>query len=70
MQPTLAPYRPFAGGYVSEFDQFMDGLRDRRPDIAVDQHTGWYLWWDHKVDFDALAREIADHVPVKPYHYE
>ncbi len=63
-------YRPFAGGYVSEFDQFLDGFLDRHPDVEEDRQRGWYIWWDHRVDLDELDKQRKDSVPVKPYSYE
>lgn len=63
-------YRPFAGGYVSEADQFLDGLLRAHPELEEDQRRGWYLLWDKQVDLDALEKAREDSVPVKPYHYE
>lgn len=63
-------YRPFTGGYVSEFEQFMQANLRQHPQVAQDQQRGWYIWWDHQVDLDALDRQRRDSVPVKPYYYE
>jgi hypothetical protein len=63
-------FHRFTKGYVSEFDQFLARFLRQHPDVEASQRKGWYLCWDHKIDFDALAREARDHVPVKPYHYE
>ena len=63
-------YRPMAGGYVSEFDQFMDGFLARHPEVEEDRQRGWYIWWDHRVDLDELDKQRKDTVPEKPYHYE
>ena len=63
-------YRPFAGGYVSEFEQFLDGYLARHPAILEDRLRGWYLLWDHRVDLDELDKQRRDSVPVKPYSYE
>jgi len=70
MHTTSARYRPFAGGYVSEADQFLSELLHARPALVDDQRRGWYLLWDKRVDLDALEQARADTVPVKPYHYE
>lgn len=70
MMAKPVQYRPFGSGYVSEFDQFLAGYLRQHPDVEAGQRKGWELWWDHRIDFDALAREVRDHVPVKPYHYE
>ena len=63
-------YRPFAGGYVSEFEQFMDGYMASHPQAEQDRMRGWYIWWDHRVDLDQLDKQREDTVPEKPYHYE
>ena len=63
-------YRPFAGGYVSEFGQFMDGFIAAHPAVKEEQRHGWDIWRDHQVDLDALEKQRADTVPDKPYHYE
>jgi hypothetical protein len=62
-------YRPGHGGYVSEFDQFLDGYRAGHPSLERDQQRGWYIYWDHRVNFDELERERKDTVPVPPYYY-
>lgn len=34
--------------YVSEFTQFIDALKKKRPGIEVEQKRGRALWWDKK----------------------
>jgi hypothetical protein len=63
-------YRPFAGGYVSEHDQFMATLLGEHPEVEQDRQRGWDIWWDHRVDLDELALQRKSAVPVKPYQYE
>ena len=63
-------YRPFAGGYVSDFDQFLHGYLAAHPEVEQDRTRGWYIWWDHRVDLDELDKQRKDTVPDKPYHYE
>lgn len=67
---TPERYRPFAGGYVSEADQFLGQFLREHPEVEEDRQRGWYIWWDHRVDLDELDKQRADAVPVKPYHYE
>jgi len=67
---TPERYRPFAGGYVSEADQFLGQFLREHPEVEEDRLRGWYIWWDHRVDLDELDKQRADEVPVKPYHYE
>lgn len=64
------PYRPRHEGYVSEFEQFLNGYLGKRPGIEKDQQHGWYMLWDKHVDLDALGKEREDTVPVKSYYYE
>jgi hypothetical protein len=70
MQQHPQQYRPFAGGYVSEFDQFMNTYLAKKPQVVEDRQRGWYLWWDHRVDLDELDKQRESSVPEKPYHYE
>lgn len=63
-------YRPMAGGYVSDFEQFLSGYLARHPEVAEERQRRWYIWWDHRVDFDELDKQRQDTVPDKPYHYE
>lgn len=70
MQHKPEQYRPMSGGYVSEFEQFMDGFLAQRPDVEEDRQRAWYIWWDHRVDLDELEKQRQDTVPEKPYHYE
>lgn len=67
---TPERYRPFAGGYVSEADQFLGQFLREHPEVEEDRQRGWYIWWDHRVDLDELDKQRAAEVPVKPYHYE
>jgi hypothetical protein len=69
MQWKQEPYRLGRGGYVSEFGQFLKDYQAGHPNMERDQQRGWYIYWDHKVDFDELERERQDHVPVPPYYY-
>lgn len=58
------------GPYVSEFEQYMDAFLKRHPDVVCDQERGWYIWWDHRLDLDAVEKERASEVPAKPYPYD
>ncbi len=70
MTNPLQRYKPYAGGYVSDFEQFMDGFMAEHPEVEEDRRTGWYIWWDHRVDLDELEKQRQSDVPEKPYHYE
>jgi hypothetical protein len=54
---------------VSPFTEFMDSFLDEHPDVVEDQHRGWYLFWDHKADFEQMKEANKDSVPVKGYDY-
>lgn len=58
------------GAYVSDFARYMDDFLKKHPDVVEDQERGWYIWWDHRLDLDALAREKEGEVPAKPYPYD
>lgn len=70
MKSKPGTYRAGHGGYVSEFEQFMNTFLERHPEIEKDKIRGWYIWWDHNVDLDQLEQQRKDSVSVKPYQYE
>lgn len=70
MKSKRDKYRIGHGGYVSEFDQFLDTFLAQHPEIKEDRQRGWYIWWDHRVDLDELDKQRANSVPVKSYGYE
>ena len=70
MKPRTQTYRVGHGGYVSEFEQFLNGYIARHPETEENQLRGWYIWWDHKANLAELDKERRDSVPVKPYSYE
>lgn len=69
MFPVPPKYRVGHTGYVSEFTQFIDHFLEEHPECVEDQHRGWNLFWDHKVDFAELELAEKDHVPVHGYEY-
>ncbi|MGZ8290075.1 MAG: DUF3460 family protein [Telluria sp.] len=70
MKPRHEEYRVGHGGYVSEFTQFLNRYTTDHPTLEEDQLRGWYIWWDHQVDFNEIDKERKDTVPDRPYHYE
>jgi hypothetical protein len=70
MKPKRAKYRIGHGGYVSEYDQFINAFMARHPEIGDDQRRAWYIWWDHKVELDDMKPQHDDDVPVKSYQYQ
>lgn len=70
MKPKPVKYRVGHGGYVSEFEQFIDAFKSSHPEVEADQKRGWYIWWDHKIDLKDLEKQHNDAVPVKSYQYD
>lgn len=62
-------YRVGHSGYVSPFTEFMDSFLAEHPEVVEDQRRGWYLFWDHKADFEEMKESNKDSVPVKGYDY-
>lgn len=63
-------YGPGRRPYVSEFTRFIDGYLQHHPEVARDQLSGWYIWWDHTPDLAELERAKSDSVPLPPYSYQ
>lgn len=55
--------------YVSEFEEFIDRYMEQHPAVREDQRRGWNIWWDHRLDLDAVDRQRKDSVPPNPYYY-
>ncbi|MES2756796.1 MAG: DUF3460 family protein [Pseudomonadota bacterium] len=70
MRAKPEQYRSGHSGYVSEFDQFIHDYLVHHPAVEEDQVHGWYLWWDHLVDWKDLENQHDDAVPVKSYQYD
>lgn len=63
-------YRPYSGGYVSDYEQFMHKYLERHPEVQEDRQKGWYIWWDHRLDLAEQDKLHQSEVARKPYHYE
>lgn len=69
MKLDPAKYRIGHGGYVSEYERFLNVFVAGHPEVRTDQKRGWYIWWDHQIDTkDVTPRR--DEVPVKSYQYD
>ena len=55
--------------YKSEVTQFIDQLKDERPDLEARQRAGRALLWDKALDREAIADWQEARVPQKPYVY-
>lgn len=56
--------------YESDTTQFIRGLLQEKPQIVEEQKKGRALWWDRKLDLDALRRGAESRVRQQPYVYQ
>lgn len=56
--------------YESDITQFIRGLLQEKPQIIEDQKKGRALWWDRKLDLDALKRDEESKVKQQAYVYQ
>lgn len=56
--------------YSSEYTQFMDDLKAKKPHLLEQQIAGRALLWDREQDRDALAEYKEAQVPQQPYVYQ
>lgn len=55
--------------YESDLTKFMRDLFQRNPRLAQAQKEARAIWWDKKVDLDALKRARDARVPIRGYAY-
>jgi len=55
--------------YVSEFTGFMNHYLEEHPEEVKEQHRGWRIYWDHKVDLAEQERIVKDSVPDDGYGF-
>jgi hypothetical protein len=55
--------------YESDLTKFMRDLFQRNPRLAQAQKEARAIWWDKKVDLDALKRAREARVPIRGYAY-
>ncbi|MDE2604844.1 MAG: DUF3460 family protein [Burkholderiales bacterium] len=55
--------------YRSEVTQFIDQMKESKPDLEAKQRAGRALLWDKNLDREALAEWQQARVPQKPYVY-
>lgn len=56
--------------YDSEITQFINGLKQAKPDLEARQRAGRALLWDKAVDRSAWEEYREAEVPQKPYVYQ
>ena len=59
-----------AAGYVSEFTKFLQGLKERNPDLDRQQREGRAIWWDKDVDPELYKRFNESTLPQPAYVYQ
>jgi len=55
--------------YVSEFTVFMNRYLEDHPEAVKEQHRGWRIYWDHKIDLAEQERALKDSVPDDGYGF-
>jgi hypothetical protein len=56
--------------YTSEATQFIDQLKQAKPDLDLRQRQGRALLWDKQIDREQQAEFREGGVPQKPYVYQ
>lgn len=56
--------------YQSETTQFIDQMKQHKPELEAQQRAGRALLWDKNVDRSAQSAFKAGKVPQKPYVYQ
>ena len=56
--------------YVSDATQFIESLKQQRPELEAEQRQGRALLWDKAIDRAFLAEAQAARVKQKPYVYQ
>ena len=56
--------------YSSEYSQFLNDLKAKKPHLQEQQVAGRALLWDKEQDRDALAEYKEARVPQQPYVYQ
>lgn len=55
--------------FVSDHTQFIEHFLADHPDVRDDQHTGWRIYWDKRVDLAAQKKAEMDAVPDDGYGF-
>jgi len=56
--------------YESDVTKMVRDLLREKPQILEEQRKGRSLWWDKKLDLDALQRASEDTVKQQAYVYQ
>jgi len=55
--------------YVSEFTAFINHYLEDHPEVVKEQHRGWRIYWDHKIDMAEQERFTKNSVPDDGYGF-
>jgi len=58
-----------AKSYQSDLTQFLNKLKQEKPELESDQQKGRAEFWERDVDLDLLEEFRQARVPQKPYVY-
>lgn len=56
--------------YQSEITQFIDTMKNQKPELEAQQRAGRALLWDKAVDRNAQGEYSEARVPQRPYVYQ
>jgi hypothetical protein len=56
--------------YKSEFTQFLDELKDKRPTLEAEQRDGFARLWEPSIDREAQKDWKSSTVRQQPYVYQ
>lgn len=55
--------------YVSDYTRFIEHFVDEHPEVREEQHCGWRIYWDKRVDLAALEEARKDSAPNDGYGF-
>jgi Protein of unknown function (DUF3460) len=55
--------------YQSDVTQFIEQLKEEKPDLEAQQRAGRAIWWDKHIDRQAQDEWKSARVPQKAYVY-
>ena len=56
--------------YTSDTTDFLNQLKQAKPELEAQQLAGRSLLWDKEVHYEAQAQAAKANVPQKPYVYQ
>ncbi len=56
--------------YTSDITSLIDQLKADKPSLEEEQRLGRAIWWDRKLDREALVQYDDASVPQQPYVYQ